>query len=382
MIRDTTFSEGQIVNNKESIRKILGLDTLRKLTILSLSILIPFLLINSVSLPPLQCQTNTLMYRSGSQAEIQTDLECILFESWWAALNNGTLYIRYLVNNTGASYHNPIQPITLNISFFIDNQTTEYAYVNQTSFIDPYTWYTGETIGGCIQINVSEKPKQITAHINPKQIIPEGNMSNNINRTRVYNGIIISGVVTKETESEQDMILPKVTIKQCDPDSLQSSLYIRFNTDQNGSYIVSLYPKQPLTSPHQYDLIFTDINTSRRIHAITEPVFYNDTTTIDVIFTDNPPTKPIKPIGCIIGIQNKTNIFFTRTKGFDDIMVSYKFKWDGNEYSDWFGPYSSYRLVYSRNLWAEKGIHQLKVIAKDNFGQLSNWSESKFVYII
>lgn len=370
------------MNNRESVRKNQVVNSFQKVGLLPLYILITFLLIISVSFPPLQCQTNTLTFSADGKMEIQTDLECILLESWWSDLNNGTIYIRYLVNNTGDSYHNPVKPIALNISFFIDNDTTAYSYVNQTSFIDPYTWYTGETIGGCIQINVSKKPKQITAHINPKQIIPEGNTSNNINITKVYNGIIISGLVTKETESEPKMILPKVTIKQCDPDSLQSSLYIRFSTDQNGLYTVSFYPKQPFTNPHQYDLIFTDINTSERIHATTEPVFYNDTTIVDVMFTDNPPAKPIKPICCIIGIQNKTNIFFTRIKSFDDIIVSYKFKWDGDEYSDWFGPYSSYRPVYSTNPWNEKGIYQVKVIAKDNFGQLSNWSEPKFVYII
>ncbi len=309
------------------------------------------------------------------------DLQFICFESWWSELNNGTTYIRYLVNNTADTYTTPYQQILLNISLLLDEQTIPFAYVNQTSFIDPFTWYKGETIGGCTQVHLTEKPQTITAVINSNSVIPESNMSNNIKTTPVVHGILISGIVTEE-ENGTLTPLSEVSIRQCDPVSLQTSLYIRFDATTDGAYTVCLYPLHPLSAPHQYDLLFTDHKRERTIHMTTLPLYYNETTTLTVSFTSDQPQQPFRPLGFPLGFQGKTQMYCTKTKDTHSEKVYYKFQWEKNSYSDWLGALASNRLVVATHHWQNRGIYQIRVIAKDANGQLSKWSLSTYVCII
>jgi len=308
------------------------------------------------------------------------DLMLIRFESWWSEMNNGTLFVRYVVDNRGDSYQSPMYPILLQISLFQDDDPNPLAFVNQTSFIDPNIWYKGETLGGCIQIEVLEKPEILTAVVNQQQLIPERNDTNNKNSTTVFHGIQISGTIKKITNGIVNAS-SKVSIIHCDPRSLQSELYIRFDST-NAAYIVSLYPQEPFNIPHTYDLLFTETNTSRTIHMTTQPVFYTKNVTLNVTFLDKHVKQPYKPMGPLIGFQNKTNIYLSKIKGLYPYEVSYKFRWDSDSYSDWLVGYPSYQIVISKHQWQEKGLHHVKVIVKDEHGQLSYWSQPTLILII
>lgn len=311
---------------------------------------------------------------------IGCDLVLIRFESWWSEMNNGTLFVRYLVDNKGDSYQSPIHPILLQISLFRDDDVNPFAFVNQTSFIDPYIWHSGETLGGCIQIEILEKPEILTAVVNQQQLIPERNDTNNKNSTPVFYGIQISGTIKKITNGFVNAA-SKVSIIHCDPRSLQSELYIRFDST-NGAYTVSLYPQEPFNIPYTYDLLFTETNTSRTIHMTTYPIYYTESATLNVTFLGKHIKQPYKPMGPLIGFQNKTTFYLSKIKGLYPYEVSYKFKWDSDSYSDWLVGYPSYQIVISNHQWQKKGLHHVKVIVKDEHGQLSDWSQPTLLIII
>ena len=93
------------------------------------------------------------------------------------------------------------------------------------------------------------------------------------------------------------------------------------------------------------------------------------------------PVIPQKPKGNHIGSINKDYIFSTKTTDPNDKMVFYQ--WDlGNQiFSEWIGPYSSgLKINYSCH-WSEKGIHSLRVRAKNIDGLISDWSDELTIYI-
>lgn len=348
----------------------------------------PFSSVGSIATSNMNCTTSTnttnipkLTPNKTISTSIYADLELIVFEVWWAELNNGTIYIRYLVENKGDIYHNPKIPVRLNITFTRETDEKPFAYINQKSFIDPHTWYPKETIGGCIQVPLSKKPSTVEAHVNPFLDIPESNMQNNNKTVTVYNGIIIKGKISKLLNQE---LLPAshVNLKKCNNSSLQSSLYIRFNTNTSGYYCASLFPKKPIDKTHTYDMIITDEETSNRIHLTTPPIYYNDTIYQNITFKGKPPNTPLKPFGFIFGFKNKTYPFLAKTKDPDSDMLWYKFKWDVNSFSNWIGPVSSWRLIFLTHSWHKSGTYSIKVLAKDMNGMLSQWSKTKKISII
>ena len=309
------------------------------------------------------------------------DLQFLLFESWWSDLTNGTLYIRYVVNNTGAPYTAPTDPILLNISLILDNETHPFTYVTQPSFLEPYTWATGETLGGCTQVHLTVKPETLTAIINANGIIPESNSSNNLDTTPVYDGILISGRVTR-VENGHHTPLAHVSIIQCAPLSLQTSLYIRFNTSSDGLYTACLSPQQPFATAYQYHLLFTDTSTSSTILGVTPPIRYQEMATLKASFTIHQPQRPSRPLGFPLGFHNFTQLFITTASDDRTYEVCYKFDWGKNSYSAWYGPYGTDHLFFALHQWHERGWYQVRVIGKDVNGQLSEWSHPTFVYII
>ena len=289
------------------------------------------------------------------------DLVLILFEAWWANVNNGTLYVRYLVDNIGKTYHSPDHPIRLNISFKNSSNEIPFAFVNQSSFIDPFTWYSNETIGGCIQISLSNKPCYIEAYVNSFLDIPEKNVDNNIAIAFVYNGIVIKGRVLKH---ENQGLIPasQVSIKKCNESSLQSNLYIRFETNKSGYYILSLYPKKPLDQAHQYNLLFTDKESQKILLLETTFITYNTTVFHNITYLGFPPQQPRKPFGFAFGFKNQSKHFMSLINDPDNHKLWYKIKWDINSYTSWFGPLSSPSILLIRNSWTESGVYPLQII--------------------
>ena len=47
---------------------------------------------------------------------------------------------------------------------------------------------------------------------------------------------------------------------------------------------------------------------------------------------------------------------------------------DGN-YSEWLSPYDSGEICKVAHKWTKRGIYEVKVMAKDEYGMNSNWSK-------
>jgi hypothetical protein len=325
-------------------------------------------------------QTYPIVADNSKQMDI-ADLELITFESWWSHLNNGTIYIRFLVINSGQTYHNSIEPFVLNISLKKDADEIPFSYINQQSFIDPFTWFVGETLGGCYQIFNISKPNTITADVNFNQAIPENNISNNQKTTNVSNSIIIYGQVTKRINSSK-IPTTSITIRRCNASSLQSSLYISFSTNEDGHYIACLYPNQLSNINDPYSLLFIDDTSSKTI--VKEFILNTNqqVTSINVTFPEFQLNTPVKPIGRVLGFQN--DLYTYRTLVFNNKInaISFKFQWDQNSYSPWLNSSGFIPFVKSRHAWDTKGLHAIKVLAKNKDGLISSWSKPSTIFIM
>ena len=56
-------------------------------------------------------------------------------------------------------------------------------------------------------------------------------------------------------------------------------------------------------------------------------------------------------------------------------MLFYYFDWGDGTNSGWIGYYQSGEPCIVSHEWSEQGIYEIKVKAKDIYGQESNWSD-------
>jgi hypothetical protein len=306
------------------------------------------------------------------------DLYFKSLEVWWADINNGTLYVRYSVTNIGESYHDGTEPILLNITLANESSNQPFAYIEQFSYLDPYTWYYSETLSGCVQISLQNKPAAISAYANQQLHIPEQNMQNNHRLTQVYNGILLEGIVKKQNNHTTTPV-SNATLRRCNETSLQSQLRIRFDTNETGHYKVSLYPKTPLTESHTYHLIITDTNNDQTLLYETPLLNYNESNTQQITFQGSPPKNPMEPIGFPLALQGFPNFILTSTFDTDRDDLWYKIKWGYEQYSQWIGPFQSFHPLFISHTYDESGFYPVKVIAKDDNGMMSSWSEVKTI---
>jgi hypothetical protein len=97
---------------------------------------------------------------------------------------------------------------------------------------------------------------------------------------------------------------------------------------------------------------------------------------LQIASKSQPPLKPEKPQGPInnkIGVECTYNSSTTDPDG-DNIY--YMWDWGDGTYSKWLGPYFSGEKVIASHIWNKKGSYRIRVIAKDEHGVLSEWSES------
>jgi hypothetical protein len=96
----------------------------------------------------------------------------------------------------------------------------------------------------------------------------------------------------------------------------------------------------------------------------------------------NPPETPPEPNGPDEWIQYVDTTFTSTTTDPDNDNIFYLFDWgDGND-SGWIGPYESGQTGEANHSWKNLGTYEVKVIAKDSYNALSNWSEPHIVSIV
>ena len=91
---------------------------------------------------------------------------------------------------------------------------------------------------------------------------------------------------------------------------------------------------------------------------------------------NNAPLKPDKPVGEIDGKINDRIGYTTKTTDQDHDKVSYGWDWDGDLVVDeWTDFYYSGREVTTVHSWEDSGTYDIRVIAKDEHGLQSEWSD-------
>jgi hypothetical protein len=88
-----------------------------------------------------------------------------------------------------------------------------------------------------------------------------------------------------------------------------------------------------------------------------------------------PPTKPSRPTGSISGNINEEYTYITSTIDPDEDVLYYLFDWGDDTNSDWLGPFESGVECQASHMWTVKGNYEIKVKAKDIYGQESSWSD-------
>ena len=91
---------------------------------------------------------------------------------------------------------------------------------------------------------------------------------------------------------------------------------------------------------------------------------------------NNPPNKPDKPSGKIKVKAGVEYAYTSSTTDIDGDQVFYKWDWGDGTDSGWIGPYNSGKICEQEKAWANKGDYNIKVKAKDELGQESEWSDS------
>jgi hypothetical protein len=104
-------------------------------------------------------------------------------------------------------------------------------------------------------------------------------------------------------------------------------------------------------------------------------IFIKDT------FSNDPPNTPDQPSGTASGDICISYDYSTSTTDPDGNQVYYQFYWDDGTYSGWKGPYDSGVTALASHSWSAPGTYDIKVKAKDVFGEESGWSDTFTVTI-
>ena len=90
----------------------------------------------------------------------------------------------------------------------------------------------------------------------------------------------------------------------------------------------------------------------------------------------NPPSKPSTPNGPTSGGVNVELTYTTSATDSDGDQILYLFDWGDETTSGWLGPYNSGQTAVGKKTWTKVGTYEIKVVAKDEHGKLSEWSDT------
>ncbi len=116
------------------------------------------------------------------------------------------------------------------------------------------------------------------------------------------------------------------------------------------------------------------INDGGEYKTVLEWELFGDPT-LSIRDKSTPPEKPQKPFGPTTGKTEDILTFNTSTTDVDDDEVYYIFEWGDGEYSEWIGPKNSGEIVSAKHSWASEGNFSIRVLAKDEHGIQSEWSD-------
>ncbi len=95
-----------------------------------------------------------------------------------------------------------------------------------------------------------------------------------------------------------------------------------------------------------------------------------------------PPETPTTPNGPDEWIPYVEATFSSTTTDPEGESIYYMFDWGDGNMSGWVGPYASGQTGKASHDWTELGEYEIKVVAKDENGIESNWSEPAVLSIV
>jgi len=87
------------------------------------------------------------------------------------------------------------------------------------------------------------------------------------------------------------------------------------------------------------------------------------------------PAKPATPQGEIEGRPGQEYAYASTTTDPDGDSLYYLFDWGDETYSEWIGPLASGDTAGANHTWTDSGSYEIKVMAKDQNGVFSEWSD-------
>jgi hypothetical protein len=87
------------------------------------------------------------------------------------------------------------------------------------------------------------------------------------------------------------------------------------------------------------------------------------------------PNKPTTPSGPINGKIWTKYTYSTSATDPETDQVYYMFDWDDGSYSGWFGPFNSGVTGSADHKWKKQDTYEIRAIAKDENGVISEWSD-------
>jgi hypothetical protein len=97
--------------------------------------------------------------------------------------------------------------------------------------------------------------------------------------------------------------------------------------------------------------------------------------TLQIGEESNPPEKPSTPAGPTNGGIGKELTYTTLTTDPENDEVYYMFDWGDGTTSGWIGPFDSGAIASATNTFTVEGTYSIKVVAKDDHGKVSSWSD-------
>jgi hypothetical protein len=97
--------------------------------------------------------------------------------------------------------------------------------------------------------------------------------------------------------------------------------------------------------------------------------------TLSIGEQSQPPAKPAAPTGPASGYINSEYTYSSSTTDPDGDKVSYMFDWGDGSFSSWVGPLNSGETASAKKTYTVEATYQIKVVAKDFHGVLSQWSD-------
>jgi hypothetical protein len=103
--------------------------------------------------------------------------------------------------------------------------------------------------------------------------------------------------------------------------------------------------------------------------------------TLDDILNE-PPNKPDTPTGITEGNVGEEYVFSTSATDPNGDELYYQWNWDDGTSTNWQGPYSSGEEINAYHAWeSEEGYYDVKVRAKDEHGDISEWADPLTIHI-